>query len=425
MTPFKDQQTIQKGGLPSGGGEFASGWRLVAACFIGMGTGILAIPYATAGLFIAPLSAEFGWSRLDLSVGPTLLLLLVATTSPLVGSLADRLKPVSLLSPSMLMVAACYFLASRLGPYLAVYYALIAAMAVVGSGTSALLFSRIINGHFVRHRGLALGVALSGNGVTMLATPMLLTPYIATHGWRAGYLCLAGLLTAAASLIWLLLPRDLEPSRSHVPSGPGVPTGMVIRSPLFWRITGALLVALLGTSGMLIHFVPFLTDAGFPPTRAGAVASLIGVGLLAGRLSSGWLMDRFFAPLIGALVLGVAGVGFLATALLGADAAAFGALSIGLVIGFELDMMGYLTVRYFGLVAFGRIYGVLYGAVLVGTALSPALYGALLALTGHYTAAFWVGTASLALAAYMLAGLPPFPKADCAPMPIGDIYPDS
>ena len=56
----------------------------------------------------------------------------------------------------------------------------------------------------------------------------------------------------------------------------------------------------IAVSALVVHMVPLLKDAGLPPLRAAAVASLTGFGVLLGRIVIGWLIDRFFAPHVAA-----------------------------------------------------------------------------------------------------------------------------
>jgi hypothetical protein len=83
-------------------------------------------------------------------------------------------------------------------------------------------------------------------------------------------------------------------------------------------------------------------------------------------------------------------------------------LELGRDRGAELDVIGYLTGRYFGMAAFGRIYGALYMFCATGTAISPIFYGLAIDWSGAYTAGLWVGAAMLVISAILLYVLPIF-----------------
>ena len=90
------------------------------------------------------------------------------------------------------------------------------------------------------------------------------------------------------------------------------------------------------------HLVPILTDRGMPVRQAALALSLFGISAMVGRVLTGMLMDRFFAPYVVAvmfagvtagLALLIGGIGFPA------------AILVGLGLGAELDVMPYLVSR--------------------------------------------------------------------------------
>ena len=86
------------------------------------------------------------------------------------------------------------------------------------------------------------------------------------------------------------------------------------------------------------------------------------------------------------------------------------AVLIGLSLGAEIDLLAYLATRYFGLRSFGSIYGLLFAAILAGTATGPVVFGLGYEITGSYVSilAFCVGVNVLAVlltVAVMLASI--------------------
>jgi MFS family permease len=166
-------------------------------------------------------------------------------------------------------------------------------------------------------------------------------------------------------------------------------------------------------NGTIVHLVPLLTDRGIPASRAVVVFSGIGVSLIVGRLLCGFLLDRFFGPHVAVtfVVLPMLGV---VTLLASSDPAltTLGALLVGLGMGAEVDLIGYLQSRYFGLRAFGQIYGYLFAVFTVGTGLGPFVMGATYDAFGSYRPALMAFFAVLACAAWLLLRLPrlyPYP----------------
>ena len=56
-------------------------------------------------------------------------------------------------------------------------------------------------------------------------------------------------------------------------------------------------------------------------------------------------------------------------------------------MGAEIDMLAFLTGRYFGVENFGQVYGILFTSFLIGTALGPLSYGLAYESMGSY---FWI-----------------------------------
>ena len=143
-------------------------------------------------------------------------------------------------------------------------------------------------------------------------------------------------------------------------------------------------------------------------TEATSVAGLIGVSMIVARLASGVLMDIVFAPWVGAGVMSLCAIGLLLLATGDPALAWCGAIAIGLSIGIEFDLIAYLTARYFGLSAFGRIYGLLYGLTALGVSGSSLAYGYWADVAGSYRPALLCATGLLSITVILFLTLPRF-----------------
>jgi hypothetical protein len=96
-------------------------------------------------------------------------------------------------------------------------------------------------------------------------------------------------------------------------------------------------------------------------------------------------MDRLYAPYVAAFFFGsvAIGIALLWTGLGGASVYA-AALLVGLGLGAEVDVIAYLTSRYFGLHSFGEIYGYLFAVFALAGALGPVLMATGFDRTGSY-----------------------------------------
>ena len=179
----------------------------------------------------------------------------------------------------------------------------------------------------------------------------------------------------------------------------------------FWLILTSFLLVGIGITGMLAHLVPMLIDRGVAPAVAALCMSLLALGLVAGRILAGVLMDRFFAPYVAAVfLLGlVAGIVLLATGASG-WLIFVAALGVGLATGSEISEIAYISSRYFGPRAFGLIYGVMFSAFQLGSMAGAPLMGFYRDLTGNYLGALWATAGIVLVGTVLIALLGPYPE---------------
>jgi predicted MFS family arabinose efflux permease len=290
------------------------------------------------------------------------------------------------------------------------FFSLQVLVFAAGSATGPVAFTRVINQRFAAMRGLALGITLAGSGAMAVLSPPIVAEVISAIGWRGAYRAIAVLMIVAATIALILLwPAGGRIERTTAASrGTEAHAQEALNVVLFWRLLVTFALLALGVGGFAFHLVPLLTDAGVSLTRAAGVQSLIGLSVLVGRLGSGYLVDRFFAPRIAALIMTLAAAGVAGLASLGPAGAPVCALLIGFALGTEGDIIGYLTARYFGLNRYGRLYGLLYGVFALGLGLSPVLMSRMLAISGSYSGALWASFGMLVLGALSMATLPHF-----------------
>ena len=353
------------------------------------------------------LEADFGWTRAELSIGPAILIGVVAVMSPLVGWLADRIRAVWIVSFGLTALALALVSFSRMGPDLRLYYLLFAATGVMASGAAAVPYARAVSACFVRGRGLALGVAMLGIGISAALLAALLSPYAARVGWRQGYLALATTVACAIPLVALLMSRQVKIVRVRPGSSDsgGESFAAALRDRAFWTLGICFILIPLAVGGMQLHLIAFLGDAGVTAKTAGLIASSAGLVQIVSRVLSGWLVDRFYAPWVAAIVMTLAALCIAGLAIFGASAAPLGPIAFGIAMGAEIDLIGYMTARYFGMRAYGRLYGLLYATTMIGAALSPIFFGSIFDATKSYTWALYAASGMLLASAVLFVTL--------------------
>jgi MFS family permease len=401
----------------SGAAQILDGWRVITGSALGVGASYAAVAFLSFGVFIQPLSEEFGWGRGYISIAITVANLVLAVAAPLVGRFVDRVGAKRVLFPSMVLWAVSFASLSLLTGSLVQFYAVFLLSGVLGLGSSTLIYTRAIAAWFDRSRGLALGLAMSGVSVAGVAIPPATQGLVDAFGWRMAYSALGLVVIATVPLVALLLRESWEPAdqASRSPGDGAAGTGPVRtvakRSRTFYLIAGAAALAAMGIHGITIHLIPLLVDRGTPAATAALVASLLGAGMLVSRIACGYLMDRFFAPWVTiAFFLGPT----TALALLYAETTGplilLCALLLGMGSGAEVDAIAYLTSRYFRLQEFGEQYGWFYGCFMLGSSLGPLLMGFGFDQTGSYQLPLLGSLVVLAAACGLLALIEPYPE---------------
>jgi MFS family permease len=138
---------------------------------------------------------------------------------------------------------------------------------------------------------------------------------------------------------------------------------------------------------------------------------LIGVAVMAGRIITGWLFDRFWAPLVCLPILLVPALACWLLTGTDADKPALlaAAFMLGFAAGAEADVIAFLSSRYFGMANYGKIYGLLYMPFAMLSGLSPAIYGWVKDTTGSYDAMLYAAAALFASGALLLLTLGRYP----------------
>jgi hypothetical protein len=182
-----------------------------------------------------------------------------------------------------------------------------------------------------------------------------------------------------------------------------------IRTHSFLLMVCAFFLVSASVQGCVVQMAAMLTDRGLTIQNAALGSSLLGAALLVGRVGTGYLLDRFFAPHLAAVSFGGAGAGIgLLWISTSAVTVLVGAFLVGLGLGAEVDIIAYLVSRYFGLRYFGQIYGVAFGAFLLAGALGPLVMGEGFDLMGSYNAPLAALFLSTMIAAFLMTQLGPY-----------------
>ena len=408
----------------TGPGEFTRGWRVLIASLLGTAFGASPLPYNTIGFFIEPLQREFGWTKAEVSFGVTVYGVLGALLAPLFGWLADRYGVRRVALGSLTAFGLVFASFALIPGTLTWYYGLWTLIGLVGIGSTPITWSRAINLWFFRHRGLALGLTLVGTSISAMLLPTLTVQFVTHFGWRESFALLALLPLAVAlpvGLAWFREPRVEErPAELVTAAGGGLvlagrTLGEALREYRFYALWVSIVLISVAYGGALVHMPSMLGAQGFTPVQAASVMGVFGLSIFAGRIITGLLLDRFWAPLVTLPILCLPAVSCYLLATdhsLTPSAAVFAAFLLGFSSGAETDLIAYLAGRYFGMANYGQIYGMLYMAFGMSTAVSATLYGWVRDSTGSYDAMLFAAAIMFVVGALLLLTLGRYPSFD-------------
>jgi MFS family permease len=380
-------------------GEFRRGWPVLSACLIGIGLGLSPLPFYTLGVFAPHLAKEFGWTTAQIMGGLSVTTLSVIVSGPAAGILAERYGTRRVALTSLVMFGFAFMAMALVGNSIIQYYLLWGLIALVGAGTLPITFTRTTNRWFDKHRGIALGVAMTGTGIF-------------------GILCKPYLI---ALPICLLLFRDPPEAgeAGHRPAAAltGMFRGEAMRSWRFRLIAFAMIIIPFCLAGPVPNLEGILRDRGFDGPTILSLTPLIGLSAIAGRLIGGLLLDRFWAPGVAFVMLSLPAIACLILAGSGYSPvlAAVAICMIGFALGIEYDIIAYLTSRYFGLRAYGGLYAILYVCFSVGSGLAPMIFGLLRDTGGDFAQALTISAIALPLASALFLLLGRYPVFKDAP----------
>lgn len=399
--------------------EFATGWKLLLTCLIGVACGASPLPFNVIGLLFDPLGNEFGWSRLQVSAGVTVFGITAALLAPLFGAASDRfgVRPVTLISVFLfgLSFASFYMMPGSLWGYYGLWF----LVGLVGIGSTPVTWSRAINLWFFRNRGLALGIMLLGTSLAAMVVPKLAGGILANGTWRDMFLYLAALpllVSLPLAVLFFREPKEHERPAGVVQQGgnrTGIAFAQAMRDRRFWLIFASIMLIAAAYGGAHIHMIPIVMDHGFGIAEATSVMGVVGLGILAGRVITGFLLDRFWAGHVAFPLLCLPAVACFM--LMGQDSAVPMLLIAGFMLGFaagaESDLIAYLAGRYFGMGHYGKIYGMLYLPFGLFSAISPMVYGAVRDATGSYDGVLMVAAPMFVIGGGLLLLLGRYPDS--------------
>ena len=371
------------------------GWYIALALAI-TETVSYGVLYYAFPVFIAPMEAEFGWTRGQLSGAFSLSILITGLMSLPVGYWLDKRGARLLMTCGSIGATIMVLLWSRATSF----PEFIAVMALMGFFGSAILYEpafAVIATWFAQSRGTAMAVVTFIAGFSSTVFTPLSHALLEAFGWRDAILILSLTLGAITiplhALVLRRKPADLGLATDgvdgevHAPAErPAIRLRSVLRSRYFLLLTLAFSLSTLSISAVRIHFIPLLISVNIQPGSAALASGAIGVMQVVGRMIFAPIERRFSSR---AMAVGVfALLTFaLATLLLGSSPALivlFVAL-FGMAIGTHTLTRPLMVADTWGSVYYGRISSAMVFFLTLAGTTSPFAAGLIFDRFGDYS----------------------------------------
>lgn len=369
------------------------GWIVVACAFVVMFVGF-GVAYSFAAFFPA-LQREFSADRGEISLIFSIAGFLYFTLGAGSGMLADRVRPRWVIAGGMATIAIGLVAASRAETLWQLYLSYSLSVGI-GVGFSYVPAIGAVQRWFVRRRGLASGLAVSGIGVGTLVGPLAAAALIAMSDWRSAYLAMAA-LAATLGVAAALMIDDSPARRGLLPDGetplprpeaavapapfasPLLAGATIAEATRTWTFWALFLSAALTGFGVFIpfaHLANYARDHGLPEGTGAMLIGLIGLGSIVGRFALGGVADRFGRrrSYAGMFV----GMGIMQLWWLGSTSVwslVLFALVFGAFYGGFVALAPALLTDYFGVRNASGLLGLTFSGVGLGTLLGPTLAG--------------------------------------------------
>lgn len=379
-----------------------------------------------SGVFLRPMVDDLGWTVGQFTMATSAAFVVGGVAGLIIGPMVDRYGPRPLMLVGAFGFGTALLLMSRVT---AIWQFLLLQVLAGGIGATLvgpLVVNTTVAKWFVVRRGWAIALGSMGVLLAALTMPVTMTRVVDRFGWRDGYVVLAVvifvLLLAVVPLMrsrpeaYGLLPdgktgreTPSENERRQLAQIAGdmaqsYTRAQAVRMPAMWLLVVGFGLNIAGLSAVLVHGIPFMSDAGFTRSEASLAFSVTGLANLLSKFIWGWTLQRFDPRRLAGLAFGCSSSGIavlLVAGQLDSLVVLFVALFIfGLGFGGTIPISEFLWAHYFGRRHLGAVrsvgmpFTILFGS---GGPIGIALY---FDAVGSYGGAF------VALAAmYAIAGL--------------------
>ena len=352
--------------------------------------------------------------RQELKLKDAITLWSTAVFAFIAGIIIDRVGVRSLMVSGMFLLSATFYFYAK-SDSLADMYIIHIFQGIVLSMSGMVINVVLISKWFNDNRGLAIGVLLAGtsvgNGIFPQINTYLLT--ISDGDWRQVMMWLSLIPLAYAPILFALIkekPEDVETKEDNEAKNDfkassiegGFTLQQTLMSANFWFLSVMAFCTFYSILAMIGHVFLMLDGEGYSPQISATGVSIIFIGGFIGKVISGKL-----AEMIGRKIVLVGGVAMMLAGSLLIVSSIFYKNPLLIWIGLTLYGTGWgglytliqlLVADLFGLIAIGKIMGVINIIDTIGGGLGPIITAVIYDSTQNYLVPFLVISALLVIA---------------------------
>jgi sugar phosphate permease len=358
---------------------------------------------------------DLGWTRQQVTSGNALSKLVVGPLFGFgAGLMIDRFGPRRLMMAGVVMAGGALIGLASVSTLTGFYFFyFFNALGYVTAGP--LPCQVLLTRWFDQARGMAMGVAYLGIGIGGALVPILAYALTQTFGWRGALRCLGVLMILVALPAAAFAGEPPKPDST----GPGAPGAAslapVFRRPAFWLLAIGSMTSIGAVGGTTQNLKLYLSlDRHLGQSQIAGILSLILVGSIVGRLTMGWLADRWPKKHVMLLVYAIVALSIPPLAFSSAVAMLrVFAFLFGIGLGGDYMMIPLVAAELFDVRLMGRLLGVVLTADGIAEAAAPLGVATLRDRTGSYTPGFLMLVGLAALGA-LAVGMLPRPGSEMA-----------
>ena len=344
------------------------------------------------GLFLAPISQEFGWGREIFALSIALQMLIWGIAMPVAGAIADKFGTARVLAVGALLYSSGFILTAYSSEPWQMH---LTAGALIGMGLAGTSFTlvmavlaRIVS---PERRSIVMGICTAATSFGQFALLPLGQGFVSAYGWHT-----ASIILGCIALLMLPLAGFVRGTGGPAPGMADQSLRNALSEALGYR-SYVLLVTGFFVCGFQLFFIlnhlpAYLSDKGMPPWVASASLALVGLGNVAGGILAGYAGSRWSKR------LGLAGIyatrsvltlGFIFLPISPLTAMIYGA-TMGLLWLSTVPLTQGLIVQFFGLRWVATLFGVAFFSHQVGGFFGVWLGGKLFDIYKSYDIVWWL-----------------------------------